>query len=149
MTVTELAERLSIGASTLRDWTRTYGQFLSESATPKSGRHRKYTKQDEIVLGFIFEKRRVERISEEEVIAALGRGEVRGYVPKHWREPEEDDLMRELVNVLQSQMDMLREDKEYLRRQWEQEREARLLAEKKAALYDSHVRGNIIASQHE
>ncbi len=136
MTVTEMADRIGIGSSTLRDWTRIFGDYLSDSATPPAGKRRKYTKEDERVLAFIHEKKRRERISDDAIIEALESGEVSSHIPAHWREPGEEDVMRELVNILQTQLEMLKDERDYLREQWQQEREARLEAEKRAARYE-------------
>jgi DNA-binding transcriptional MerR regulator len=49
----DLKERFGVSGTTVRNWARTYAEFLSPSASPPKGEVREYSEQDALVLAML------------------------------------------------------------------------------------------------
>ena len=52
-TPADIAKELGVTTNSIRNWTRRYSDFLSDSAAPKPGAQRALTQRDRIVLAYI------------------------------------------------------------------------------------------------
>jgi DNA-binding transcriptional MerR regulator len=138
LTVSQVAKQVGAAPNTIRGYCRDFGQFLSEGATPKAGQERKFTEDDIPVLVSI-KTLKAQRTEKDAIIASLLQGE--RYEPAEVsEEPKEepesaekpatkelapkdllDRFVMPLLDSIQTQLD--------------DEREARVRAEREAAEY--------------
>ena len=52
-TPADIAKELDVTTNSIRNWTRRYAEYLSDSAAPKPGAQRALTQRDRIVLAYI------------------------------------------------------------------------------------------------
>ncbi len=75
MTTKEIAEKLGISPTTVRKWADVFGEFLSADATPGYRGVRDFTDDDLRLLSAVAFYRKQERLSFEEILEKLRRGE--------------------------------------------------------------------------
>lgn len=72
--VSDLARRFHVSNETIRQWTKEFGQFLSASARPAPGLHRRYEFADLEVLSLVADMR-ADHALFDEIHASLQAGE--------------------------------------------------------------------------
>ena len=52
-TPADIAKELGVTTNSIRNWTRRYAEYLSDSAYPKPGAQRTFTQRDRVVMSFV------------------------------------------------------------------------------------------------
>jgi DNA-binding transcriptional MerR regulator len=75
MKIGEVSEWVGLGESTIRKYLNDFGDIegaFSDSATPKAGRHRRFTDRDVAVIAWISKQYSENKLSTEAIAEALG-----------------------------------------------------------------------------
>ncbi len=143
-TVGDLSNLFEVSPQTIRKWCDEFADYLSPTATPPSGEVRIFTDEDLQVLVLVSQMRQA-LSSYEDIKQALSRGE-RGELPEQDL-TEDADPGTALVIRYQAELeirdrriDELLEDRERWEERYEEEREARIEAERAAAAAETEVR---------
>lgn len=119
-TVSDLATQYNVSSSTIRAWSKEFGEYLSGNATPDSGEVRIYGPQDGAVLGLVAQMR-AEGLPYEAIHQALASGE-RATIKEPAAAPEGEAgtgltlaQMSALLGEQRGELGALREERDYLR----------------------------------
>ena len=146
----QAADMAGISPTTVRVYTAAFGDFLSPQATPPKGQTRIYNDADIVILATIKDLKDQQK-DDNTIAAALADGE-RVDFQKASREQEQDQdndagQRSEIVTRLtatvakfEGELTATKEERDYLRDQLEEEREARLDAEKRATAAETELR---------
>lgn len=135
----DVANRLKVSDSTVRQWTRLYAAFLTASATPDKGERRDYTLHDLQVLALVNDRSR-RSIRRDDIQLELERLQADDWrelppLEELTRHPEGSDLVpvetaQAMVQVervaMQRELNDLRERERQLKAELESERAGRL-----------------------
>jgi DNA-binding transcriptional MerR regulator len=125
----DLKERFGVSGTTVRNWARTYAEFLSPSASPPKGEVREYSEQDALVLATIARESH-RRTPSETVRTMLEAGELVDELPQPLPtvlgEPVASDS-RVLVHIQELRLELAEARQELavygrLEEQWQEER---------------------------
>ena len=136
---TSQAARLAkISATTVRVYTADYGDFFSQSSRPPKGYKRAYTDQD-IALLLTIRRLKSEQKTEQAIIATLREGERDNFVPPESSQedaPSQSAIVMQLtatVAKFEGELTAVKRENDRLIQQLQDERQARIEAEKQAA----------------
>ncbi len=142
-TVGDLSNLLDVSPQTIRKWCDVFAEKLSPTATPPSGEVRIFTDSDIQVLVLVAQMRQA-LASYEDIKQALEQGE-RGEIPTI--EQGEADTGTALVIRYQAEIEVrerrigeLEQDRAGWERRYEEERAARIEAERRAASAETEAR---------
>ncbi len=108
-----IIELFNISHTTVKTWSASYAQFLSDSAKPGENRHRSFTVDDLKVFSFVaYQKKR--GVSHDEIFLSLANGE-RGELPPTHMEVSMTMDSREQVMLLQNHVQQLQAEIERLK----------------------------------
>ena len=133
------AKLAGISPTTVRVYTADFGEFFSDQATPPKGQPRAYLDED---IGLLITIRRLksEQKNDQAVRASLADGERDPFIPDIHQENDQarppGAAMTKLaatVAKFEGQLTAITQERDYLRQQLENERLARIEAEKQAA----------------
>ncbi len=172
-TVKDFTRVFNVKSNTIRYWTSEFAAYLSNGANPEKGKARKYSEKDGRVIALIGDMR-TDNEPYEKIHASLAAGDL-GEWPRmspgadnststkqnDTREPTE--LVTRLtaaVSRFEGQLDAVTNERDYLRDKLEEEKDARLDAEKRAAsaeaitldmdrIKKAHVDAEMRALKHE
>ena len=134
-TVTQASEYLRVSASTVRVWTKEFGDYLSEVATVKKGRERRYTKDDLAALETVAVLRNGhqpyddirERLEDGERLELPAIVENAPQLPPRSEQTQTTalapmDLLERVIKPYEDQIELLTNERDYLRDQLDKER---------------------------
>ena len=147
--LSDFTKAYDVQPNTIRQWSKTFGDFLAPGANPPKGEIRTYSNEDAQVIALIANMRQ-ERASYETIRAALAAGD-RGQWPIESNQapqdaPGQQDNALALINQLtvkasslEGELGAIKGERDHLREQLETERDARLTAEIRAASAEAQI----------
>jgi len=149
-TVSDFRDAYDVQPNTIRTWTSTFAEFLSDGANPPKGEHRSYTDDDGRVIDLIATMRN-EQKSYEEIRAALAEGD-RGQWPQPDTQDAQDRKERDqntfaLVTQLtaraaslEGELGAIKEERDHLRNQLQDAQATVQDAQKRAVEAETELR---------
>jgi DNA-binding transcriptional MerR regulator len=133
LTLVDFAKAYDVTRSTVRNWSKEFGDYLSPFATPPQGDQREFTDHDAAVIALIAEKR-ARHIPYVEIHAALAGGERGIWPPPGYKKQEEtpppgdapDQLTTQLfiqLSKTEGKLAAIEEERDYLRLQLDHARQ--------------------------
>jgi DNA-binding transcriptional MerR regulator len=149
-TINDFKQAYDVQPNTIRQWSKTFEDFLTPGANPPKGETRRYSDDDGQVLALVAAMRKDHK-PYEAIRAALADGD-RGQWPLESDQAKQDDagssdasgpgtqLITQLTAAAsrwEATAHTLADERDYLRDELEAERAARLDAEKRAAIAET------------
>ena len=130
MNVSDVSEWVGLATSTIRKYLKDFGDIegaFSQSATPDTGRHRRFTDEDVAVIWWIAKQYRDNRLSTDDVRAALAEKIAREEPFEEPPLPEDEsslaliprDLHEEILAANQRALELAIAEREALERMYE------------------------------
>jgi DNA-binding transcriptional MerR regulator len=144
--LTELTKAFGVTASTLRNWTAEFADYLSSSANPPAGQTRQYSQEDAEILATVAIMRSEKR-PYAEIHAALDAGDRIEWTPpeEEGARPEDEEQETALVRLtatvarFEGQLEAVTEERDHLRNKLDEEQEARRTAENRAVAAETRA----------
>jgi len=148
-TISDFTKAYDVQPNTIRQWSKTFGDFLAPGANPPKGEIRNYSNEDAQVIALIATMRQ-DRASYETIRAALASGIREQWPPPSPKTdqdaPGQQDKALALINQLtvkasslEGELGAIKGERDHLREQLETERDARLAAEIRAAAAEAQI----------
>ena len=148
-TITEFANTFDVTRNTIRRWAAEFADFLSEGANPPAGERREFTPEDARVLATIAQLRNDGK-ELDAIAAALGAGDRAEWPPEGAKSPQSDETDQQRQTALVTQLTMkaahlegqltaTEGERDRLRQEVAQERDARRAAEIAAATAETRA----------